>query len=174
MMEIVPEILQRSVLSMKRLVLTSGLAAVAFAAMTLSAFADERPGIDRAGRAGGGRGIMRLRKCLSGLDLSADQKSAIQAIVTAAKPALEADAATVKADRQKVRADIASGADKSVVGQDVLTAHADAQALRAAAAAVRDQILAKLSTDQQNSVKDCLQASHGFRDPGTAGFRGHQ
>jgi Spy/CpxP family protein refolding chaperone len=171
MMEIVPEILQRSVLAMKRFVLTSGLAAVAFAALTLSAFADERPGIDRAGRAGGRHGVMQLRKCLSGVDLSADQKSAIQAIVTAAKPGLEAAAATVKADRQKVKADIAGGADKSVIGQDVLTAHADAQALRAAGAAVRDQILAKLSTDQQNSVKDCLAASRAFRSPGAAGFR---
>src|SRR5260221_5698058 len=167
MMEIVPEILQRSVLAMKRFVLTSGLAAVAFAALTLSAFADERPGIDRAG---GGHGLMKLRRCLSGLDLSADQKSAIHAIVTAARPTLEASAATVKADRQKVRADIAAGADKSVVGQDVLTAHSDAQALRAAAAAVRDQILAKLSTDQQDSVKDCLASSR--RGPGAAGFRG--
>ena len=154
---------------MKRFVLTSGLAAVVLAAMTLSAFADERPGIDRAGRAGGRHGLMRLRKCLSGLDLSADQKSAIQAIVTAAKPALEAEAATVKADRQKIRADIEAGADKSVIGQDVLTAHADAQALHAAAAAVRDQILAKLSTDQQASVKDCLASSR--RGPGPAGFR---
>ena len=156
---------------MKRFVLTSGLAAVVLAAMTLSAFADERPGIDRAGRAGGRHGILKLRKCLSGLDLSADQKSAIQAIVTAAKPGLEAAAATVKADRQKVRADIAGGADKSIVGQDVLTAHTDAQALSAAADAVRDQILAKLSTDQQASVKDCLEASRGFRGPGAAGFR---
>jgi len=156
---------------MKRFVLTSGLAAVAFAALTLSAFADERPAVDRASRAGHGHGLMNLRRCLSGLDLSADQKSAIQAIVTAAKPALEADAATVKADRQKIRADIQAGADKSVIGQDVLTAHTDAQALRAAAAAVRDQILAKLSTDQQASVKDCLAASHASRNPGTAGFR---
>jgi len=156
---------------MKRLVLTSGLAAVAFAALTLSALADDRPGIDRAGRAGGRHGMMNLRKCLSGLDLSADQKSAIQAIVTAAKPALEADAATVKADRQKIRADVQAGADKSVIGQDVLTAHADAQALRAAAAAVRDQILAKLSPDQQASVKDCLAASRASRSPGAAGFR---
>ena len=49
--------------------------------MTLSAFADERPGIDRAGRAGGGHGLMKLRKCLSGLDLSADQKSSIQSML---------------------------------------------------------------------------------------------
>ena len=39
-----------------------------------------------------------------------------------------------------------------------------------AGAAVRDQILAKLSTDQQASVKDCLASSR--RGPGAAGFRG--
>ena len=155
---------------MKRFVLTSGLAAVAFVAMALSALADNRSAVDLAAHAGGGHGLQRLRRCLSNLDLSADQKSAIQAIVTAAKPALEANAATVKADRQKVRADIESGADKSVVGQDVLTAHADAETLRAAVGAVRDQILAKLTADQQASLKDCLAASH--RGPGTAGFRG--
>ena len=155
---------------MKRFVLTSGLAAAALAAMTLSAFADDRPAINRADRAGGRHGLMGLRRCLSGLDLSADQKSAIQSIVTAAKPTIEAAAATVKADRQRIRTDVDAGADKSVIGQDVLTAHADAQALKAAVAGVRDQILAKLSTDQQNSVKDCLAASR--RGPGAAGFRG--
>ena len=157
---------------MKRFVLTSGLAALALAAMTLSALADNRPAIDLAARAGGGHGLQGLRRCLSNLDLSADQKSAIQAIVTAATPTLEANAATVKADRQKVHADIASGADKSVVGQDVLTAHADAQTLQAAVGAVRDQILAKLTADQQASLKDCLASSQ--RGPGTARFRGRQ
>jgi Spy/CpxP family protein refolding chaperone len=152
---------------MKRFVLTSGLAAVAFAAMTLSAFADDRPALDLAARAGRGHGLIGLRKCLSGLDLTADQKTAIQAIVAAAKPGLEADAAAVKADHQKVHADISSGADKCVVGQDLLTAHADAHTLRAAADAVRDQILAKLTPDQQTSLKDCLAS-------GAAGFRGRE
>ena len=157
---------------MKRFVLTSGLAAVAFAAMTLSAFADNRPTHDFAGRAGGGPGLHGLRRCLATVDLSADQKTAIQAILDAAKATLQADAETVRADHQKVHADVTSGADKCVVGQDLLTAHADAEKLRAAADAVRDQILAKLTPDQQTSVKDCL--ASGAHGAGAAGFRGRQ
>jgi len=158
---------------MKRFLLTSGLAAVAFAAMTLSALADDRPAAIFAGHAGGGHELQRLRRCLATVDLSADQKTAIQAIVAAATPTLEADAQTVKADHEKVQADISSGADKCVVGQDLLTAHADADKLRAAAGAVRDQIVAKLTPDQQTKLTACLQAS-GFRTPGLTGFRGRQ
>jgi Spy/CpxP family protein refolding chaperone len=158
---------------MKRFVLTSGLAAVAFAAMTLSAFADDRPTAVLAGHAGGGHGLHRLRRCLATVDLSDDQKAAIAAIVAAATPALQADAATVKADHEKLQADISSGADKCVVGQDLLTAHADAEALRAAAGAVRDEIVAKLTPDQQSKLTACLQAS-GSRTPGLTGFRGRQ
>jgi Spy/CpxP family protein refolding chaperone len=157
---------------MRRFLLTSGLAAVAFAAMTLSAFADDRPALAFAGHAGGGHGLQQLRRCLATVDLSADQKAAIAAIVSAATPALEADAATVKADHEKVHTDITSGADKCVVGQDLLTAHADAETLRAAAAAVRDQIVAKLTPDQQTKFTDCL--ASGPHGPGAGGFRGRQ
>jgi Spy/CpxP family protein refolding chaperone len=158
---------------MKRFLLTSGLAAVAFAAMTLSAFADDRPTAVLAGHAGGGHQLQRLRRCLATVDLSADQKAAIAAIVAAATSTLEADAQTVKADHDKVQADISSGADKCVVGQDLLTAHADAEALRAAAGAVRDQIVAKLTPDQQSKLTACLQAS-GPHGAGPVGFHGLQ
>ena len=158
---------------MKRFSLTSGLAALAFAAMTMSAIADDRPSAVLARPAAGDHGLHRLRRCLATADLSADQKTAIQAIVASAKAALETDARTVKADHEKVHADVTAGADKCVVGQDLLTAHADAEKLRADAAAVRDQILAKLSADQQAAVKDCLAASRA-RIPGRFGFRGQQ
>jgi Spy/CpxP family protein refolding chaperone len=155
---------------MKRFLLNSGLAAVAFAAVTLSAFADDRPPAVLAGHGADGRGHQRLHRCLAKVDLSVDQKAAIAAIVAAAKPTIDADVQTVKADHEKVRADVSSGADKSVVGQDVLTTHADAEKLRAAEGAVRDQILAKLTTDQQATVNACL--ASGPQGPGTAGFRG--
>jgi Spy/CpxP family protein refolding chaperone len=158
---------------MKRFLLTSGLAAVAFAAMTLSAFADDRPAAVLAGHAGDGHGLRRLHRCVATVDLSADQKAAIAAIVAAAKPTLEADAQTVKADHEKLHADISSGADKCVLGQDLLTAHADAAKVHADADAVRDQILAKLTPDQQATIKDCLQAS-GRRLPGRFAFSGRQ
>jgi Spy/CpxP family protein refolding chaperone len=159
---------------MKRFVLTSGLAAVAFAAMTLSAFADDGPGLGRAGHGRGGHGLMKLRHCLANLNLPSDQQASIQAILDAAKPGLQAAAETVKADRAQLKKDLESGADKGVVGQDVINAHADRGKLRAAMDAVRDQVLAKLSTDQQASLKDCAQASGGSRRPGPAGFRGGQ
>jgi Spy/CpxP family protein refolding chaperone len=155
---------------MKRSLLSSGLAAVAFAAMTLSAFADDRPAAVLAGRDARGHGLQRLRMCLALVDLNADEKAAIQAIVAAAQPGLQADADAVRADHQKLRADVSGGADKCVVGQDLLTAHADADKLRADAGAVRDQILAKLTPDQQNRVKGCLQAGHGMRGSRAAGF----
>ena len=157
---------------MKRFLITSGLAAVAFAAMTLSALADDRPAVLLAGHAAGGHGLQKLRRCLATVDLSADQKTAIAAIVEAAKPALAADAETIKADHEKVQADISSGADKCVVGQDLLTAHADAEKLHAAAQAVQDQIVAKLTPDQQSKLTACL--ASGPHGPGPAGFRGRQ
>ena len=158
---------------MKRVLFTSSLAAVALAALTMSVFADGRPPVAFAGRHEGGHELQRLRRCLSQVDLSADLKTAIQAIVAAAQPGLTADAAALKADHDKIHADIAAGADKSVVGQDVLTAHADAEKLRADAGAVRDQILAKLSPDQQSKVNACLQAvGHGMRGSRGAGLAG--
>jgi Spy/CpxP family protein refolding chaperone len=157
---------------MKRFLLNSGLAAVAFAAMTLSAYADDRPAAVLAGHGAGGHGHQRLRRCLATVDLSADQKAAIAAIVAAAKPTLQADAQTVKADHEKIHADISSGADKSVVGQDVLTAHADAEKLRADEGAVHDQIVAKLTPDQQTKLTACL--ASGPRGHGPDRFRSHQ
>ena len=157
---------------MKRFLLTSGLAAVAFAAMTLSAFADDRPAAVLAGRGAGGHGQQRLRRCLATVDLSADQKTAIAAIVAAAKPTLDADAQTVRADHEKIHTDVSSGADKSVVGQDVLTAHADAEKLRADEGALRDQIVAKLMPDQQTRLTACLASSR--KGAGPDGFRSHQ
>ncbi len=157
---------------MRRFLFTSGLAAVALAAVTLSAFADDRPAAVLAGHGAGGHGSRGLRRCLATVDLSADQKAAIAAIVAAAKPTLEADVQTIKADHEKLHADIASGADKSVVGQDVLTAHADAEKLRAAESAVHDQIVAKLTPDQQTALTACFASRrHG---PGPAGFRSGQ
>jgi Spy/CpxP family protein refolding chaperone len=157
---------------MKRFFLKSGLAAVAFVAMTLSASADDRPAAVLGGHGAGGRGHQRLRRCLATVDLSADQKAAIAAIVAAAKPNLDADAASIKADHEKLHADISSGADKSVVGQDVLTAHADAEKLRADEGAVHDQIVAKLNPDQQNRLAACL--ASGPHGPGPERFRSRQ
>ncbi|HEY6147132.1 MAG TPA: hypothetical protein VIZ69_05515 [Thermoanaerobaculia bacterium] len=144
---------------MKRFSRSLGLAILAVAALAAGARADE-PGRGAFGdHAGRGMGLGRLRRCLSNLDLTADQKSAIQQVLSDAKSTLQADIQAVRADHQKLATDIENGADKSVVGQDALTQHADAAKLRADMQAVRNQILSHLSTDQQNTVKGCFDAA---------------
>jgi len=144
---------------MKRFLPSLVLAIAGLGAFAASAAADG----GGAGRTHGGFALRRFHKCLANLDLNADQKSAIHAIVTAARPNLQADMQTLRADRQKIKADVDAGADKAAIGQDVLTSHADRAKLKADAQAVRDQVLAKLSPDQQTQAKACLQARPGRR-----------
>jgi Spy/CpxP family protein refolding chaperone len=146
---------------MKRFLPSLVLAAAGLAVFAASAVAGD--GAGGAGRMHGGFAMRRFHKCLASLDLNADQKSAIQGIVSAARPNLQADMQTVRADRKKIKADVDAGADKAVIGQDVLTAHADRAKLEADAQAVRDQVIAKLSPDQQTQAKACLQAPAGHR-----------
>lgn len=134
-----------------------GLAAIGFGVFVLSASAQDSPP-SGSGRMAHGNALRGLRRCLSGLDLNADQKATVQTILTNAKPTLQADMQTLKSDHQKLQSDIAAGADKSVIGQDTLTQHADAQKLRNDAQAARDQVLAKLTPDQKTSVQGCLSA----------------
>lgn len=139
---------------MRRPLSLFGIVLLALAAVSLPAYAQNAS----ASGPGMGRGLAHLQRCLSNLGLSSDQQTAIQAIVSAAKPTLQADAQPLKADGQKLRADISAGADKCVIGQDVISAHADRAKLTSDIQAIRDEILAKLSTDQQNQLKGCWQA----------------
>lgn len=140
---------------MKRIFFTFAAGAVLLASARLAA-------ADQNGRHAAGAGFagMRLERCLASLDLSPDVRSSIEAIVTAAKTTLQADRQALQADRQKLETDINAGADKNVLGQDVLTAHADRQKLKTDAGAVRDSIAGKLSADQQSQLKGCF---HGPR-----------
>lgn len=147
---------------MKRSLTSLGPALAVLIAFAATASAQERGAIARPERAGAaGERLQHIVKCLSILDLTAAQKTAIEGILAAAKPSLDADLQTLRADREKLRTDIANGADKCVVGQDALTAHADGAKLRADAQAVRDQILGQLTADQQSKLKGCLQAPRG-------------
>ena len=144
---------------MKRSLCTSGLAAAALLLFTLTASAQERGPIARSDRAAAPAARLQgIVRCLSILDLSSEQKTAIAGIVAAARPSLETDAQALGADREKLRSDIESGADKCVIGQDAIDAHADAAKLQAALGALRDQVLAQLTPDQQSQLKGCLQA----------------
>jgi Spy/CpxP family protein refolding chaperone len=112
-----------------------------------------------AGAGGHAHVLGGFRRCLHNLDLTADQKTAIQSLVSAARPGLQADRQTLRGDSQKLQADIAAGADTSTLGQDVLTRHSHGQKMQSDVEALKGQVLAKLSTDQQNAMQSCLQSS---------------
>ena len=105
-----------------------------------------------------GMPLRGLERCLAGADISTEARGNAQAALAAGKDALKADGAAMKAAHEKMQTDIADGADKSVIGQDTLTQHADAQKLRNDAQAARDQVLAKLNPDQKTSLQGCLSA----------------
>jgi Spy/CpxP family protein refolding chaperone len=137
------------------------LAAAAAAILTLPALAQDGPpggmaaALDR--HAGG------LLRCLRGADLTPGQKADIKAIFDAAGPTLKSDVQAVRDARQKLEADHAAGADKSVLGQDYINLRAAMKKLHDDGAATRDQVLAKLTPDQKTRVQACLDASRGLR-----------
>ncbi|MEP6767299.1 MAG: hypothetical protein ABJC61_01430 [Acidobacteriota bacterium] len=144
---------------MKRLNRIASILAFALFASAAAAPALQGDGLRAAGhpRPGdGGFALHSLHRCVSLVDLTSEEKEAIDKIFSVARPSLQADMEALKAARQKVEADVASGADKSVLGDDVLARHAGAQKLHADVAAVRDQVLAKLTADQQNRLQGCL------------------
>jgi hypothetical protein len=106
--------------------------------------------------------LRHLKHCVSQLNLSADQLSKIQAIFQSAKPTLEADGQALRADQQKLHTDTANGADKSVLGQDVLNQNADLTKLRSDVSGVRDQVTAALPGDQQSAFSACAQSTGGW------------
>jgi hypothetical protein len=116
-----------------------------------------------AGAGGQGHALRGFRRCLYNLDLPADQKAAIQSLVSTARPGLQADMQTLRADSQKLQADLAAGADATALGQDVLTRHSHAQRMQSDVEALKSQVLAKLSPDQQNAMQSCVQSSAAGR-----------
>ncbi|MDQ2870831.1 MAG: Spy/CpxP family protein refolding chaperone [Acidobacteriota bacterium] len=135
-------------------VLTFALLSSAAAAPALQGDGVRGAGHPRPG--GGGLALHSLHRCVALLDLNSDQKAAVDEILSTARPSLQADREALKAARQKAEADVASGADKTVLGEDVLARHAAAQKLRADVAAVQDQVAAKLNPDQQGRLQGCL------------------
>lgn len=137
--------------------------AALFASLAIPALAQERrPAIERAE----GRGGFPALRCLRAADLTDAQKADVKAIVEAARPTLQKDHQAIRADRQKLHADVEAGADKAVIGQDVLNLRADEKAAKADMDAVRDQIVAKLTPEQKAKVEGCLSAPRagGFRE----------
>src|SRR5262249_2938514 len=92
---------KRSASNMKRLLAVSGLALAALLISTLAASAQERGPIARPDRAATPAARLEgIVRCLSIVNLSAEQKTAIAGIVAAARPSLEADAQALRADRE--------------------------------------------------------------------------
>lgn len=110
----------------------------------------------------------RLRECLRILHLSDAQKAEIVAIFEAAKPRVEEIFATLKADREALKAELEK--DPPIpcdVGNAFLQLHADREAARAFFASVRDQVLAVLTPEQEAKLAGCLQAPRLPANPPT-------
>ena len=82
-------------------------------------------------------------------------------IKTNARATFQADFAALKEAREKMKSDLASGADKCVLGQDALDQDAAESRLRNDHKATHDQILAQLRPDQQSALESCMAQSHG-------------
>lgn len=144
---------------MKPFPLRRFLAALLFLSAGVPALAGDRLAVvttdgpsNRQGRLG------HVRECLSILDLGDSQKEQIRGILEAAKPGLLADAAAVRASREKLRTDVASEADACLVGQDFLALRAALASLGADLESVRDSVAATLTPEQRARLEGCLQA----------------
>ncbi len=101
----------------------------------------------------------RFRACLSILDLTDAQKLDIAAILQAARPALEADLAAVRVARETLRDALdMQPPDACTVGGDLLDVRAAVDTLRQERDAVRAQIVATLTPEQQARFEGCLDA----------------
>jgi hypothetical protein len=136
-------------------------------AAALAARADENARAGPHGRPG--PGIFHVEHCLSTLDLPAEQHVAIQSSLNAGKATLKADHESLKALHQKMEADIAAGADKAVLGQNVLDQQAARAKVKGDMQAIHDQVVAQLSSDQQQAFDACTAAAKAWHSgPGPA------
>lgn len=100
-----------------------------------------------------------LRECLTILDLTDAQEADIQGILDAARPELQAALEAVRTAREALRAAVETVApDACLVGNDFLSLRAARQTLGNGLEAVRGQIMATLTPDQQSKLEGCLQA----------------
>ena len=99
----------------------------------------------------------RFIRCLAILDLSAEQKAQIAALVEAARPELEADLAALRAAGETFRASLeAQPPDPCQIGNDALAVKAARETLVAAREALRGEITALLTPEQLTRLEGCL------------------
>lgn len=142
----------------------AGLAATAFADGPTSSSAN---GYGHSGWHG--FAARHFQKCLDSAGLSTEQQAAIEKIHSDARPNMQAGFAALKAAEEKLRNDIASGADKSVLGQDVLDKQAAMDKIKSDHKDIHDRILGQLRPDQQSAVESCMQ-SHANKGPAENGL----
>lgn len=100
-----------------------------------------------------------LVRCLAVVNLTDAQKADVKVILEASKPQAETIAATLKADREALKADLEkTPPDPCAVGTDALKLHTDREAARTFFEGVRDQVLALLTPDQKAKLAGCLEA----------------
>src|SRR5262252_10563639 len=102
---------------MKRFPRTPALAVLAFAAQ-VAARAQDGP----AARGAWSHGMrpMAMEKCLATLDLSADVRANVDNALAGGRATLKADGLAIRTADDKMQADLANGAEKSVLGQDAI------------------------------------------------------
>jgi hypothetical protein len=113
-------------------------------------------------RPGGGGGLRGMERCLSTLDLPAAQQANVEASLNNGRATLKADGEALKAAHTQMQADLANSADKSVIGQDAINLDAAKAKMKTDAQAVHDDVLAKLSTDQQDAFNACASSHSGY------------
>ena len=126
----------------------SALIGVAGLAATAMADGPSASGYGHAGRRG--FAVQHFQKCLA-----------------SAGPSFQADFAALKAAEDKLQNDLAAGADKSVLGQDVLDKDAAWNKIKSDHKEIHDKILAQLHPDQQSAVESCMQ-EHGRKGTGSS------
>jgi len=130
-----------------------------FAAFAFLALAFAHPGLSQATPETPRVGRHRFRECLTILDLTDQQKTDILAVLEAAKPALEADLAAVKAARETLRTDLdAPTPEACTIGADALAVKAAVETLRSEREGVRTSIEATLTPEQKVRFEGCLDA----------------
>lgn len=131
-----------------------GIPALILAALGVAATARAQQGPPDGPRPGS----RRLEKCLASLDLPAAERESVEASLTTGHATLAADGEALRAAHARMQADVANGADKAALGQDVLDLEAARTKMKADARSVHDDVLAKLSTDQQDALNACASA----------------
>ncbi len=97
--------------------------------------------------------------CLHGVDLTDVQKADVKALLEAARPGLDALHATLKTDREALRAAVAATTpDPCAVGTAFLKVEGDVKAIGEALKAVRTAIEAFLTPEQKAKLEGCLKA----------------